>query len=248
MFLRGVIRIRQKHHCNCPQILSQTRVNVDYVGTDADSQADEVQRFFGWAIKEAIDHWKGRVKKVRLHNSDEAITYQTDEYKCLTFVKSMHCFHNDILFDNKYIRNCYPISVASHICGWLYLVVKPYFSFGLELLFQICLIDMAEKMKGGDCNAVTDPYEVLCNDDNLFQKFVLSVNNAGYMDNTMVNCKTEVWKYLVRKTYHACIAVITSCFAEATTGHYTAAAATNSLHTMLKIKIQQGTIEKVNMK
>jgi len=59
MFLRVVIKICQKY-CNCPQIQIQTGVNIDYVGTDADSQADEVQQFFGWAIKEARDHWKGR--------------------------------------------------------------------------------------------------------------------------------------------------------------------------------------------
>jgi len=76
----------------------------------------------------------------------------------------------------------------------------------------------------------------LCNDDNLFQKFVVSVNNAGYTDDTTVDSKTEVWKYLVRKTYHAHIAVITSHFAEATTGHYAAAATTDPLHTTLKIK------------
>jgi len=50
MFLRAVVRIYQKY-CNHPHILIQTGANVDYVGTDADSQADEAQQFFGWAIK-----------------------------------------------------------------------------------------------------------------------------------------------------------------------------------------------------
>jgi len=87
----------------------------------------EVQRFFGWAIKEAINYWKDKFNKEHLISENEMQAQMSNAYKCLTVVRSMRCFHNEILFDEDYVRQYYPISIASQNRGWLCLVAKPFF-------------------------------------------------------------------------------------------------------------------------
>jgi len=114
-----------------------------------DLYAREVQTFFGWAIKEAIDNWKEKQNKLRINN-DEREVCMSNEYKCLTLVKSMRCFHNDIIFDEEYIKECYPISITSQNRGWLCLVAKPFFALGSTLLHKIGNARTIKKLMTGD--------------------------------------------------------------------------------------------------
>jgi len=78
-------------------------------------------------------------------------------YKCLTILKSMWCFHNQILFDDEYISECYPITIASRNPGWLCLVAKPYFTLGNTLLHKICsdkIMEKLEKLRTGHRGAI----------------------------------------------------------------------------------------------
>jgi len=108
---------------------------------DKEWHIGEVQRFFGWAIKESIDYWKDLVDKEHLVSDNDptfdTTTHMTDMMKCLTVVRSMRCFHNKILFDDEYVQQYYPVGIASHNRGWLCLVAKPFFCVGEDLLFKI---------------------------------------------------------------------------------------------------------------
>jgi len=68
---------------------------------------------------------------------------------------------------------------------------------------------------------------------------VLSENNA-----MSDHCKKSMLKYLVQKTFHASIGVVTKCFAEDTTGWYCGTAKTDSLRSELKIKTRTTSIAK----
>ena len=90
--------------------------------------------FFGWAIKEVIDNWSDKVKKIIRNSDNEEDMHHSDEHKSHTILKSMQCFHNHILSDDEYICECYPIAIVLQNCGWMCLVSKPYFALGQTLL------------------------------------------------------------------------------------------------------------------
>jgi len=115
LFFRGVEDI-----CNLYRMRgtpTQTVINNHNEYND-ESLTEEVQRFFGWAIKEGIGHWRDKVNKVELISSENAGS-KNDAYECLTIVQSMRCFHNDVIFDDQYIRDCYPIAIAAQNRGRL---------------------------------------------------------------------------------------------------------------------------------
>jgi len=58
----------------------------------------------------------------------------------------------------------------------------------------------------------------------------------------------ELWKYLLTKTHHSHIRVLTDHFADATTGHFATTEKTDALHLELKIKTRQNTIKKAKSK
>jgi len=103
-------------------------------------------------------------------------------------------------------------------------------------------------LQNGDHVAVKDLYKSLVHDGDLLQQFMMIIDNTGFGSNLTNNQKMELWKYLLPKTYHSHIGVLTDHFAEATTGHFTATAKTDALHLELKIKTHQNTIKKAKSK
>jgi len=111
--------------------------------TEDESHIGEVQQFFGWAIKEGIDYWKEKDNKLLLTSENEIEAQTSDAYMFLTVVKSMHCFHNEILFDQEYVTDYYPVSIAAQNHRYLCLVAKPFFALGKQLLCKICTKNIA---------------------------------------------------------------------------------------------------------
>ncbi len=109
---RSSQQANEKHQCWLNTNGDARKVNIN---VDEDSHNGEVQRFFGWAIKEGIDFWKEKFNKEHLISGDDGNANVSDTYKCLTLVKSLRCFHNDVLFDPEYVAECYPLSVAARV-------------------------------------------------------------------------------------------------------------------------------------
>jgi len=218
------------------------------INVDKDLHHGEVQRFFGWAIKEGIDFWKEKLNKEHMMSGDDGNANKNDAYKCLSLLRSMQCFHNDIMFDAEYVVECYPLSIAAHNCGWLCLVATPYFNLGKQLLSKICSDKTLQKLMNGDHDAIKDLYKSLAKDDNLLQEFMTITENTGYGNDLNDKHKKKLWNYILTKTYHLRIGVVTDHFAEATTGPYAATARTDTLLVELKIKTCQNTIEKAKSK
>jgi len=105
-----------------------------------------------------------------------------------------------------------------------------------------------EKLRISNQDAIKNLYDRLLQDNELEEKFFSCVNNAMGNNNLSDKQKKGIWKYLLTKTYHSHIGVVTDCFADDTTGHYAAEANTDALHPILKIKTCQTTIEKVEKK
>jgi len=133
----------------------------NYKNIEEYSNNGKVQWLFGWAIKQGIDFWKDKWNKEHMVSEVEGNSSDNDAYKCLTLMKSMRCFHNDIVFDPEYVTKCYPVLIAARNCGWLCLVAKPYFTLGKHLLSKIHSDKTLEKMQNGDCKAVKDLYKSL---------------------------------------------------------------------------------------
>jgi len=218
------------------------------INVDEDSHHGEVQRFFGWAIKEGIDFWKEKLNKEHTISGNDGNANKSDAYKCLSLLRSMRCFHNDVMFDAEYVAECYPLSVTARNRGWLCLVAKPYFDLGKQLLSKIRSDKTLQKLMNGDHVAIKDLYESLANDDNLLQEFMTITENTGYGNYLTDKRKKKLWNYILTKTYHSRIGVVTDHFAEATTGRYAATARTDTLRVELKIKTCQNTIEKAKIK
>jgi len=96
-------------------------------------------------------------------------------------------------------------------------VAKPYFVLGISLLRKICHTDLSEKLKKGDRDALKHLYASLLNDNDLSRHFMECVD-TGHSNMMQQRNKIEVWEYLVTKTFHAHIGVITDSFADATAG------------------------------
>jgi len=218
------------------------------VNIDKDSHHGEVQRFFGWAIKEGIDFWKEKLNKEHMMSGYNGNAKKSDACKCLSLLRSMRYFHNYIMFDGEYVVECYPLSIAACNRGWLCLVAKPYFNLGKQLLSKICSDKTLQKLMNGDHDAIKDLYESLAKDDNLLQEFMTITENTGYGNDLTDKRKKKLWNYILTKTYHSRIGVVTDHFAEATTGRYAATARTDTLRVELKIKTCQNTIEKAKIK
>jgi len=91
-------------------------------------------------------------------------------------------------------------------------------------------------------------YDRLLEDNDLEEKFFSCVNKAVGNNNLSDKHKKGIWKYLLTKTYHSRIGVVTDRFADDTTGRYAAESNTDALRPILKIKTRQTTIEKVKKK
>ena len=85
----------------------------------------EVQKFVGWASKEELDMWKGKLKKAI---DDDAPPEEESELRAnLNFVKNMRLLHGEALADDNYMANFYPVSFRVYNIGGLCLVAKEYF-------------------------------------------------------------------------------------------------------------------------
>jgi len=74
---------RQHQPASATVVLSDTTNNA---ADESDSQAKEVQNFFGWAIKEVIDNWYDKVREKVTVVTDEEDVNGSDEYKCLVTI------------------------------------------------------------------------------------------------------------------------------------------------------------------
>jgi len=105
-----------------------------------------------------------------------------------------------------------------------------------------------EKLRTSNPGAIKNLYDRLLEDNDLEENFFSCVSKAMGNNNLSDKHKKGIWKYLLMKTYHSRIGVVTDCFADDTTGCYATESNTDSMHPILKIKTCQTTIEKVKKK
>jgi len=104
------------------------------------------------------------------------------------------------------------------------------------------------KLRKGDRNTLRDLYKSLLNDGQLLEKFKTSLTNAGFSNYLTDMQVKDVWKYVLTKTFHAQIGVVTGRFADATTGHYVAGGQTDPFRMNLKCLTRRTTIQRVQRK
>jgi len=203
----------------------------------------EVQWFFGWAVKELIDASKMKVMKNQQDLQTDVSAREADGM--LDLAKQMRLLHHEAITDAKYMMQFYPLSVAVYNMGGLCLVSEPFIIIGLLLLKRIRSQLTIQRMKAGDRGAISSIYNMLKSDIELYKCFVectQKVPNQLYFLSD--DCKKKIWRFLVLKTFHARIGVVTTRFAEDTTGRYCATAKTDSLRSELKIKTRTASIAK----
>jgi len=132
----------------------------------------------------------------------------------------------------------YPLLVVVYNMGGLYLVSEPFIIIGQLSLKCIPTQLTMQHMRVGDQGAISSIlYNMLKLDIELYKCFVectQKISNQLYVLSNV--CKKKFLRYLVLKTFHACIGVVTTCFAKAITGQYCATAKAHSLRSELKIK------------
>jgi len=139
----------------------------------------------------------------------------------------------------------YPLSVALYNMGGLCLVSEPFFVFGHLLLKCIHSHMTIKKLKAGDWAVVSCLYEKLMSDSELHYCFMGCVMKVSIKNDPLsYEVKKKILKYLVQKTFHAWIGIVTTHFAEEMTGWYCATAKTDPLRSELKIKTQTKSITK----
>jgi hypothetical protein len=200
----------------------------------------EVQRFFGWASKEELDMWKGKLKKAI---DDDAPLEEESELRAnLNFVKNMRLLHGEALADEEYMANFYPVFFRLYNIGGLCLVLKEYFSVAKTLLRIIVKEFKMDELQKGNSSLVKDTFDNLMGDVEVQKSFLECSTQMSGMSEAM---KTKIWRHLVSKTYHAWTGVITDRFGDDTTGHYSAKTRNNSLWLELKIKSRAKSIMRV---
>ncbi len=212
---------------------NHTTQDADDGSTISKEEEDsEVQRFFGWAIKELIDVTTEHACKH--HVSEDEYSWKHD--KELLLVKSFRVLHHEVITDIDYMANYYPPFYSAYNMGGLCLVSKLYFPLAKNVLQIIRTDSTYTKMKHGDDTAVLALYDGLTGNKDLFAQFLNCVHVGGYGEYVDENSKQKMWNYLITKTCHARIGVVTREFAENTTGRYSSVSITESLRSDLKVK------------
>jgi len=173
------------------------------------------------------------------------IEHITEAKNCLALAKTMRILHHDAVTNEWYMKELYPLLVAVYNMGGLCLMSEPFFAFGQLLLKYIPSQLTIRQLKSGDQNAVSSLYDKLVADIHLHNLFMQCAAEVSSQHNDLSgNSKKMILKYLIQKTFHACTGVVTTLFAEDTTGWYCATAKTDPLRSELKIKSRSTSIAK----
>jgi len=254
MFFEGMSALRRQlvlpPSSNKYNTIMSTSINNNTTDNDSRSaiskeeEDSEVQRFFGWAVKELIDLTKEQV--CRQHVAEDECEWKYN--KDLLLVKSFRVLHDDVTTDIDYMSNYYPPFYSAYNMGGLCLVPKLYFPLAKKVLRLIRGDQTSEKMKYGDDAAISDLYDRLTRNEELFADFLYCVHVGGCGEYVDEKSKQKMWNYLITKTCHARVGVITRQFAEDTTGRYSSVSITESLRLDLKVKTKGKSIARANDK
>jgi len=161
-----------------------------------EEEVSEIQNFLGWAIKELIDETRMKAVREKL----EGICYDdsslTEKDECYQFAKSLQVLHEEAVKDKEYLRNYYPIFVASYNKGGICLVAKHIFPFGEKLLHKIRSYVTKEKLTQGDQRVIKEAHDKLLEDVDLYN-FFLDCASKEYCHKGIQNIiKKTIWKKL----------------------------------------------------
>lgn len=94
---------------------------------------DEVNRFSAWAVKEVFEQYRAKVDDFYIDKEDDDLDAEDEGQQAelrLRFIKTMRTFHEDVLFNEKYMAECYSPQYQVFNMGYLTLVSEQYFPFG----------------------------------------------------------------------------------------------------------------------
>jgi hypothetical protein len=98
-----------------PPVMTATIHPVTSI-SDKDEENSEVQRFFGWAVKDLLDKWKRKLKKAI--DNDAPLKQISELEAIVNFVKNMILLHGEALADEAYMANFYPVWRCGMIRTW----------------------------------------------------------------------------------------------------------------------------------
>ena len=107
-------------------------------------------------------------------------------------------FHDKAVADDEYMNKYYSTKHMLLNRGWLSLVAKHMFPFGLKLMSEIQRIFNVRSIQDRMSECVTAAYESLESDKNLEDEFLASVVDYTQDD----EIKKQVYKALLKKTFH----------------------------------------------
>jgi len=157
-----------------PPSNNNTTDNDSRSAISKEEEDSKVQCFFGWAVKEVIGSTKEQVCWQKVAEDEYEWKYNTD----LLLVKSFCVLHDDVATDIDYMSNYYhmPFYLAYNM-GGVCLVLKLNFPFAKNVLWLTIKSDQkSEKMKYGDDAAISDLYDRLTRNEELFANFLYCVH------------------------------------------------------------------------
>lgn len=165
----------------------------------------QVQRFFGWSIFSL---------KRKLENE------QCDNKDGLDLLEKMSVFHHEVINDELYMKNCYPIANEVMNKGGLTLVATNFIGFGRSLMTMVKKLTVETVLQKGN-RAIEDLVSDVLHSEKL-KRIFWSCCETSYSkemsENTSTNTLQSLYTALTKKTIHAWAGMISRRFKELYTG------------------------------
>jgi hypothetical protein len=178
----------------------------------------EVNSFVGWAIKSMRTKWNQSRKR-------EALNLPTNQADAaFDLLGQMYMFHHKAVLDEEYLQKYYSKSLRLLNCGWLTLVSKEYFPFGLHLMQEIRAVVNQDAIKLYGNDIIDIAFKSLEQNKSLKDEFLAIGSKASaesgsdselddepeLQHEADIECKLLVYKQLISKVFHACAGAETS--------------------------------------
>jgi len=181
-------------------------------GTNEASMSDaeinsEVTNFVGWAMKEALDHYRDQWQRSEefLHgeedeDEDEAISGETNDRKCVRYIKSMRLLHRHAIEDAEYLHKYYAPIDQIRNRGGMFLLAPSYVLFAKTLMERTRSLVNSNSFKMNGNSTIKTAYDAIIDNKDLWKLFSEANNDV---DDLPEDIAKDIFLKIVKKAFHA---------------------------------------------
>ena len=187
-----------------------TAVGANGTGEASMSDAEinsEVTNFVGWAMKEALDHYRDKWQGSEefLHgeedeDEDEAISGETNDRKCVRYIKSMRLLHRHAIGSPEYLHKYYAPIDQIRNRGGMFLLAPSYVPFAKMLMERTRSLVNSNSFKMNGNSAIKTACDAIMDDKDLWKSFSEANNDVKDLPEDITK---DIFHKIAKKAFHA---------------------------------------------